>query len=295
MEKDVAIIGVGPAGLQAAIHASRRKASVVAIGKIERSGMDKAHIENYCCADRAKDGHQMLEEGKRQARRFGTEIVEEDVVEIKRVNNKFEITTESGLRVMARALIIATGISRKMLGIKGEKEFLGRGVSYCADCDANFFRDKRVAVIGGESAGASSAVLLSSYATEVNLIAERLDVADAMIEKLKASNVNIIEGKKVKEILGDNAVNSILFEDGSILHVDGVFIELGSKGVLELTLNIGLIQNENGYIETDKQQRTSVEGIFAAGDVCGPPFQVAKAVGEGCVAGIKAAEYAKEH
>ncbi len=196
---------------------------------------------------------------------------------------------------MAKSVILATGSSRKKLRIPGEKRLLGKGVSYCVDCDAGFYRDEVVAVVGSRSAAAGGAVALTDYAREVHLYCEELDVAEGLRTKLLETGVILHENSKLIEILGKDSVEAVSLQDGTAQAVNGVFIELGSKGVLELTSTLGITLDESmKYIETDKKQRTNIPGIFAAGDICGPPLQMAKAVGEGCVAGIEAATYAKK-
>jgi len=191
-------------------------------------------------------------------------------------------------------LVIATGTTRNRLGAPGEKELLGRGVSYCVDCDGGFFRGEDVVVVGGQSAAAGGALTLLSLARTVHLVAERLDVSPALKTKLAESGAIIHEGVTVKAIEGENQVTGLTLSDGTTLPVAGVFIELGAKGVLELAATLGLNLDESmKYLEVDRKQATNVPGVFAAGDITGPPLQMAKAVGEGCVAGISAATYAK--
>jgi thioredoxin reductase (NADPH) len=190
---------------------------------------------------------------------------------------------------------VATGTARNKLSVPGEKEFLGRGVSYCVECDANFFKGEDVAVVGGASAAVGGAFTLLDYAKTVNLIYEKLEVTDVLAAELKNSNVRIHENRKVKEISGDAGVKEIFLTDGTRLAVTGVFIELGARGVMELAAHIGIrLDDEMKYIDTNKKMETNVPGVFAAGDICGPPWQMAKAVGEGCIAGIEAAKYAKK-
>ena len=190
-------------------------------------------------------------------------------------------------------MILATGIARKKLGVPGEKEFEGKGVSYCVDCDAGFFRKKKVLVTGDGSAAASGALHLLHFTPEVTLVAEKLGVAEGLSGELKASKVVVIEGRKVKRITGDELVTGVELSDGTQLSVSGVFIEKGAKGILELGASLGLALNDEGHLAVDRNMATNVPGVFAAGDVTGPPWQMAKAVGEGCVAGLKAAEYLK--
>ena len=291
---DVIILGTGPAGLQAAIHAARKKVSVLILGKETKSSLFHAHVENFCCIFNIT-GEEMLNVGRQQAANFGADLLDEDVLSILPDGEQFKIISESGTELTCRSLIVATGTARNKLGAPGEKDFLGRGVSYCVECDANFFKGEDVAVIGGASAAVSGALTLLEYAKTVNLIYEKLDVSDKLATELKKSNVVIRENTKVDEISGDTGVKEIILDDGSKILVAGVFIELGARGVMELATHIGIqFDDEMKYIDTNKKMETNVPGVFAAGDICGPPWQMAKAVGEGCVAGIAAATYSKK-
>ncbi len=291
---DIVILGTGPAGLQAAIHAARRKVSVLLLGKQTKSSLYHAHVENFCCIFNIA-GEDMLRVGLDQALRFGSKIWEEDVLKVSQIGDLFEIKTESGRMIRCKSLIIATGAQRNKLGVPGEKELLGRGVSYCVECDANFFRGQDVAVVGGESAAVGGALTLLHDSKSVHLIFEKLDVVDVLREEIQNSAAIFHEGTKVKEITGENEVEGLVLEDGSKIPVSGVFIELGAKGVMELATNLGVLLNDDAkYIRTNKKQETNVPGVYAAGDICGPPWQMAKAVGEGCVAGLEAAGYAKK-
>lgn len=290
---DVVILGSGPAGIQAAIHASRKKTRVLLLGRMNKSSLFWAHVENFLGLGKTS-GEDMLTTGLAQAKGFGAEVLEEDALHIEPTGLCYQIETESGTRVCARSLVIATGTTRNKLGVPGEKELLGRGVSYCVDCDGGFFRGEDVAVVGGQSAAAGGALTLLSLAKSVHVVAESLDVSPALKAKLAESGAVIHEGVKVKAIEGANQVTGLALSDGTTIPVAGVFIELGAKGVLELAATLGLNLDETmKYIETDKKQATNAPGVFAAGDICGPPLQMAKAVGEGCVAGISAATYAK--
>ena len=291
---DIVILGTGPAGLQAAIHAARRKVSVLLLGKQTKSSLYHAHVENFCCIFNIA-GEDMLRVGLDQALRFGSEIWEEDVLKVSQIGDLFEIKTESGRMIRCKSFIIATGAQRNKLGVPGEKELLGRGVSYCVECDANFFRGQDVAVVGGESAAVGGALTLLHDSKSVHLIFEKLDVVDVLREEIQNSAAIFHEGTKVKEITGENEVEGLVLEDGSKIPVSGVFIELGAKGVMELATNLEVLLNDDAkYIRTNKKQETNVPGVYAAGDICGPPWQMAKAVGEGCVAGLEAAGYAKK-
>lgn len=292
---DVVILGTGPAGLQAAIHAARTKVSVLVMGREHKSSLYKAHVENYCCLS-GISGEELLQQGVRQASDSGAHFLHEDVIETLQEDDWFIISTESGRTIKTRTIIMAMGVTRNRLGVPGEKEFIGKGVSYCVDCDANFYRGSKVAVVGSESAAVSGALTLLFYAKEVHLVSDQLQVSDRLDYQIKESNVNVHLGRKVKEIIGQEKVEGLIMDDGQRIDVDGVFIETGAKGAVELAaiLGVALDQEHFKYIVTDKQQQTNVSGIYAAGDICGPPWQMAKAVGEGCVVGLSAAKYAKK-
>lgn len=291
---EVIILGTGPAGLQAAIHAARAKVSVLVLGRPEQSSIYRAHIENYCCMSNIS-GDDLLASGIAQARKFGAEFLGEDVVETKQDGAAFTVRTESGGEVRAAAVIFTMGITRNSLNVPGENTLKGHGVSYCVDCDANFFKGKPVAIIGNGSAAGSGALTLAAYTDTVHLVSRGLTVNEALMEKLKKSIVRLHDDCSVTEIIGPGSVEKIRLSTGEELAVEGVFIELGAKGALELAGFLGIQMDDNlKHIATNKKQETNIPGIYAAGDICGPPWQIAKAVGEGCVAGLEAAAYVKK-
>ena len=290
---DVIIIGAGPAGLQAAINAVRKKATVLVLGRPERSSLYKAHIENYLCVDGVREGAELLALGIDQVKSFGAEYAPEDVLHVEHASDTFAVRVESGKTLKTRSLIFATGTSRKKLKVKGEKELSGKGVSYCVDCDAKFFRNAKVVIVGNESAAVDGALTMLGYASEVHLITRELLVSKELHKKLSESGVKIHQDTWVKEILGENSVEGVLLENGAKLEVEGVFIELGAKGALELATTIGVQLDSETFthIDCNKKQKTNITGVYAAGDITGHPYQMAKAVGEGCVAGWEAANY----
>jgi len=292
---DVVIIGAGPAGIQAAIHAARKKADVLVLGRIENSALYWAHVENYAFVEGIQEGKNLLATGHRQMEKFGARQIEEDVLKITKEENSFKLELESGKHLNASTLIFAMGVSKKKLSVPGENELVGRGVSYCVDCDANFFRGATVAVVGDRSAAVDGALTLLEYADKVYLVAKELRVSPELEKRLAGSRVEVLAKTWVKEIEGENSVSGIILEDGSRVALDGVFIELGSKGALELATQIGveLDTEQFKYINTNRRQETNIPGVYAAGDIVGPPYQIAKAVGEGCVAGMEAAALAR--
>jgi thioredoxin reductase (NADPH) len=292
---DVIILGTGPAGLQASIHASRKKARVLVLGRPESSSLYKAHIENYCCVPGVNTGEELLSVGIQQAKSFGAEFLSEDAVAITSLQeNGYKISTESKKTYSSYALIVCTGVKRQGLGLKREKEFIGKGISYCVDCDANFYRDAVVAVVGDGSAAAHGAVTLSKIARKVTLITKDLKVSTALKSDLEKRDVIMATDCRVKELKGTDKLESVVLSNETELTLDGLFIEKGAKGAMELTalLGVSLDPEKFTYIVTDQNQATNIAGINAAGDICGPPWQMAKAVGEGCIAGLAAGSYA---
>jgi thioredoxin reductase (NADPH) len=291
---DVVILGTGPAGLQAAIHAARKKVSVLVLGKETKSTIYHHQVENYCCILQTT-GEDIIRAGRHQAATFGAELADEDVLSIADMQPGFRIRLESGRDITAAAVIIATGTSRNRLGVPGEKELMGRGVSYCVECDCNFFKGNDIAVVGDGSAAASGALTLLDYARTVHLVSRQLEVTATLAAEVRRSRIVLHENSRVKEISGREGVEAVLLDDGTRLAVQGVFIELGAKGVMGLAGLLGVrLDDEMKYIQTNKKMETNIPGIYAAGDITGPPWQVAKAVGEGCVAGLEAAAYSKK-
>lgn len=294
--KDVVIIGAGPAGIQAAIHAVRKKCDVVLLGRIERSALYSAHVENYACVEGVKTGEELLHAGIGQVKAFGGTVMDDDVLKVHAQGEGFSLELECGETISTRSLIFATGTARKKLNVPGEKELFGRGVSYCVDCDANFYRNATVAVVGNASAAIDGALTLTGYASKVYLINQKLEASQELLDKLRDSEVESLNDTWVKEIQGDGDVKSLLLENGEQINLDGVFVELGAKGAMELALELGvqLDMDTMTHIDTNKKTETNVAGVYAAGDITGHPYQMAKAVGEGCVAGMNAANFAKK-
>lgn len=293
---DVVIIGAGPAGIQAAIHAARKKTDVLVLGRAENSALYWAHVENYACIEGIQEGKDLLAAGHGQVKKFGARTAAEDVLKITRAENSFHLELESGNTVAAATLIFAMGVSKKKLSVPGEKELAGRGVSYCVDCDANFYRGATVAVVGDRSAAVDGALTLLGYADKVYLVAKELHVSQELRDRLENSQVEVLPKNWVKTIEGENAVTGIILENDEKIAVDGIFIELGSKGALELAtqIDVELDTEHFKYINTSRKMETNIPGVYAAGDIVGPPYQMAKAVGEGCVAGMEAAAFARK-
>ncbi len=291
MDADVVIIGSGPAGVQAAIHASRRKVSVLVAGKAAASAAAGTEMDNYFGTGRVS-GDALIAEGVRQAESTGAVFLGQNVISASRDGDAFRLGLEDGTVVTARSVIIATGISRKKLGIPGEKELFGKGVSYCAVCDCNFYRGRRAVIVGNESEAAVSAEMMTGYASETSWVAWDVQANPALVAKAEAAGVRMYRSKP-KAILGEGKVESLELEDGTLIPTDGVFIELGARSSADLAMDLDVMPEMDDTIKVDCDCTTGVPGVYACGDVTGRPWQVAKAVGQGCVAGTNAAAYAK--
>lgn len=291
MDADVVIIGSGPAGMQAAIHASRRKVSVLVAGKAAASAAAGTEMDNYFGTGRVS-GDALIAEGMRQAESTGAVFLGQNVISASRDGDAFRLGLEDGTVVTARSVIIATGISRKKLGIPGEKELFGKGVSYCAVCDCNFYRGRRAVIVGNESEAAVSAEMMTGYASETSWVAWDVQANPALVAKAEAAGVRMYRSKP-KAILGEGKVESLELEDGTLIPTDGVFIELGARSSADLAMDLDVMPEMDDTIKVDCDCATGVPGVYACGDVTGRPWQVAKAVGQGCVAGTNAAAYAK--
>lgn len=291
MDADVVIIGSGPAGVQAAIHASRSKVSVLVAGKAAASAAAGTEMDNYFGTGRVS-GDALIAEGMRQAESTGAVFLGQNVISASRDGDSFRLGLEDGTEVNARSVIIATGISRKKLGIPGEKELFGKGVSYCAVCDCNFYRGRRAVIVGNESEAAVSAEMMTGYASETSWVAWDVQANPALVAKAEAAGVRMY-GSKPKAILGEGKVESLELEDGTLIPTDGVFIELGARSSADLAMDLDVMPEMDDTIKVDCDCATGVPGVYACGDVTGRPWQVAKAVGQGCVAGTNAAAYAK--
>lgn len=269
---DLIIIGAGPAGLAASIYASRYKINHLMIAKEPGGQAVEAHkVENWP-GTISISGLELTQKMREHAEKLGAKILMDSVSNVLRENDLFIATTHTAQN-KAKNIILALGMEYKKLSIPGEEEFKGKGVSYCPTCDAAFFKDKTVAVVGGANSAASAVQLLSEYAGKVYLIyrGEKLKVDPAYEENLaKNEKIEIIYQTNIKEILGDKSVGKIKLDkarNGSDeLEVQGVFIEIGSEPGVELTNQLGVTVDEKGFIVVGPDQSTNVPGIWAAGD-----------------------------
>jgi len=292
---DLIIIGAGPAGLSASIYASRYQIKHLVLGSQLGGAMVwAANIENYPGFESIV-GVDLAQKMAEQAKKLGVEIKITGVTQINKKETSFELKTGSGESFETRTLIVATGTQRQKLNVPGEKEYLGKGVSYCSICDAAFFKEKMVAVIGGSNSAAMAAAHLSGFAQKVYLIYRKKPLrADPIwIEIIqKEPKIEIIYETNVMEILGDGQKVTALkldkpFKESGELKIDGIFIEIGGAPGTELLKLLGVEVNERGYIKVKPDMSTNIPGIFAAGDVAdssGELQQIITATSEGAIA-----------
>jgi thioredoxin reductase (NADPH) len=303
MTTNLIILGSGPAGYTAAIYAARANLSPILIEGIQPGGQltITTDVENYPGFPEGVQGPKLMDDMRRQAEKFGTKIVSADVTSVDFKKRPFVVTTAEGNHE-AKAVIIATGASAQWLGLDAERKLMGKGVSGCATCDAFFFKNQEVAVVGGGDTAIEDALFLTKFAKKVTIIHRRdqLRASKILQDRAKAnSKIEFAWKKVVSDILDVNAgkVTAVKLKDvenGKIseLKCDGVFIAIGHKPNTEIFKGqVGL--DEKGYIMTKKTTMdTNVPGVFAAGDVQDSYYkQAITAAGTGCMAAIDAEKY----
>ncbi|MCD6319079.1 MAG: thioredoxin-disulfide reductase [Candidatus Desulfofervidaceae bacterium] len=302
---DVIIIGGGPAGLTAGIYIARARLKGVILEKMMPGGqvMITTKVDNYPGFPEGIDGPELMMRFERQVKNLGMEIKAPYEVKKIEIQGEKRLVYSDTEILEARALIIATGAKYRKLGVPGEKEFTGRGVSYCGTCDALFFRDMDVAVVGGGDTALVEALHLTKFARRVFIIHRRDELRAAKVlqeEAFKNDKIEFIWSSVVKEIKGENSVQAVVLENRkngqvSELKVEGCFIFVGMDPNSELVKDIVEL-DERGYIVTDVYCRTSVKGIFAAGDVRNNVLkQISTAVGDGAIAAVSAEKYIAGH
>lgn len=297
---DVIIVGGGPAGLAAGIYASRAALKTLLIEKGMPGGLiaGTEFIENYPGFAEGIGGVELTMQMDAQARRFGLEVKSANAESITVVDGLFSIQTDDA-ELKSKTVIIATGAKSQSLGVDGEEEYHGRGVSYCATCDGAFFKDKVVAVVGGGDAAIEEALYLTKFASEVHVIHRRGELrATKILQERAMDNPQIIFHwhSVVEKIIGEALVEEIELKNvqtGEITRqkVDGIFIYVGTTPVSALVHGLADL-NERNYIITDENMQTSTPGLFAAGDVRQKSLrQVVTAVADGAIAAVMAEKH----
>jgi thioredoxin reductase (NADPH) len=303
---DVAIIGSGPAGLTAGIYAGRARLKTLIIEKQQAGGqiVQTEEVENYPGALEGDTGPAIIDRMVAQTKKFGVEKVSDEITEVQLVG-KTKVLKAKGGEYRAKSVIIATGAEPRFLGCPGEKEFIGKGVSYCATCDGAFFEGLDIFVIGGGDTAVEEAMFLTKFGRKVYVVHRRgeLRAAKSIQEKaFKNEKIEFIWDSVVEEIKGDGLVNEIVLknkktgeltnykaEDGML----GVFIFVGYTPITKLFVDN--LELDRGYIETDENMKTKIPGVFAAGDVRVKDLrQVVTATADGAIAAVQAEKYLED-
>lgn len=297
---DVIIIGGGPAGMSAAIYSSRARLKTLIIEKAGCGGQIAItdHLENYPGFETGINGFELAVKMQTQATTFGSEITYGEVLSVEVEGNIKKVVLQDKV-FETKTIIIASGAAFKKLNVPGEEEFIGKGVSYCATCDGPFFRNKEIAVVGGGDSALQEALYLTKFASKVNLIHRRNEFRAAKIlqEKVLANEkINVILDSVVEEICGTQMLDSLKVKNvktGSVINlaVNGVFLFVGWQPNTKFLEN-SKINLDSGYIVTDENMRTNIDGVFACGDVRKKQLrQVVTAVSDGAISAISAQHY----
>lgn len=294
MEYDIIIIGAGPAGLTSGIYAGRQNSKTLIIDKgiTGGLGLEVPEMENYPGISNI-NGMTLIKDTKEQCLKYNVDIHEFE--EIKQIENgeKFTITTNKDTYTTS-SIIIATGSTHRKLTVPGEEEYLGKGVSYCATCDGMFFKDKNVIVVGGGNTATQEAIYLSNLGCNVTIVHRRdsLRSQKYLQDLLNEKNINIIWNSNVIEIKGNQQVESVILKDKtgkvSEIETDAVFVAIGDIPQNEIGKLLNVELDKNGYIITDKEQKTNIPYVYSAGDVTGGVKQWIVACGEGAIASTTA-------
>ena len=297
---DVLIVGGGPAGLTAGIYAGRAELKVGMIERLMPGGQVASTdwVENYPGFEEGISGIDLMQKMEKQAKRFNLEIMSGAVEEVDFQKNPKKVVA-SGTEYLAKTVIIATGTDPKLLNIPGEKEFKGRGVSYCATCDGPFFKDKDVVVVGGGSSGVQESLYLSRFVRSIQLV-EFMDHlnAEKILQKRAHGDpkFSFYLNHEVLSINGEQTVQSVIVKDRATgdektLKADGVFVWIGLMPNTDFVKNTVSL-NDWGYIVTNTEMETSIPGVYAAGDVCEKSVrQISTAVGDATIAAVSALKF----
>ncbi len=288
---DVAIIGCGPGGLSAAIYTARAQLKTVVFGDYKKSNLYKSHIiANYLGFPEPVTGPFLAEKGVEHAKKFGAELVSNEIVHLSmHEDGTFHLKDDKKATYNAKTVIIATGQSYALSGIKNEKELTGKGVSYCVVCDGFFFKGKNVVVIGNGNYAGEEALQLLNYTKNITILShgKEFEFSREMKKDLEENNITLQKTPRIKEITGIGRAEKLILSDGAEIETHGVFMAVGVAGATAFAKKLGL-EMENNYIRVNHDGKTNIPGIFAAGDCTGSPPQMATSVGNGCNAALSA-------
>lgn len=288
---DSIVIGSGPAGITASLYMVRAGLKVLIISKNE-SSLDKAEkIENYYGFETPISGKQLKENGIKQAQNLGAEFLEKEVIAIKYANDgSYEVIVANqgkDEKYFGKTIVLATGTNRNKPNIKGIKEFEGRGISYCAICDAAFYRNKDVGVLGNGDYAVGEIEELLPIVNSITMFTNGLEPVEYRSEKLD------INTKRIREFRGTNLIEEVEFEDDTKQKINGIFIAQGTASSVDFAKKLGAMI-ENNYIVVNKEMETTVPNIYACGDCTGGLLQISKAVYEGTIVGLEIVKKRKD-
>ncbi len=304
MHSKVVIIGSGPAGLTAALYAARANLEPLVIRGLQPGGLiaTTSDVENFPGFPDAIGGFELYENMEKQAERFGTRYLDSIVSDVDLSQRPFTLTLDGGETVTADTLIISTGASPRKLNVPGEEEYANRGVSYCATCDGFFFRGKKVVVVGGGNSAFDEGLFLTRYVDELIIVHRRNEFrADPILVERAQENpkVRFVFDSVVTEVIGEGTVKGVRVknvqnDEESVIEVEGVFPFIGH--IPNTSLFEGKLEtDESGYLIADERTRTTVPGVFAAGDVVDHVYrQAVTAAGDGCKAAMEATWFLAE-
>lgn len=300
---DVVIVGSGPAGYTAAVYTARANLNpIVLAGSVTAGGelMNTTDVENFPGFPEAVMGPDLMMNMEQQARRFGADIRHDDATELTLDTPIKEVTTGSGEVLHARSVILATGSAYRELGVPGEKALSGHGVSWCATCDGFFFREQNIAVVGGGDSAMEEALFLTKFASKVTVIHRRdeLRASKIMADRAKANEkIEFLWNHEVTEVTGDGKLNQLALRntvngEASTLDVTGLFVAIGHDPRVDLFQDQLELTAEGTVRVEGRTSKTTVPGVFAAGDVLDPTYrQAVTAAGSGCVAALDVEQY----
>ena len=299
MDYELAIIGAGPAGYSAGIYAGRSGINAVVLDKVGGGGlaMVSPNIENYAGFE-SISGMDLMEKMQKHASKYSDIHYIEEVKNVKKnKDDTFSVET-SEKTYLVKAVILCMGTEYRKLGVEGEQELQGKGVSYCATCDGQFFKDKKVAVVGGGNSALIEAIFLKQIGCEEVYLIHRRDqlrAEKAYADEVREKKVQILFNKTVEKIVGEQKVEYLDLKDTisnekSKLDVDGVFVSIGEIPQNEVAKQLHVKLDERGYVIVDRKQKTNVKGVFAAGDITGGLRQIITACAEGAIAALSSTE-----
>lgn len=293
---DIIIVGSGPAGMSAAVYGKRAGLSVIVIEKVYYGTgqvAESSHVDNYLGIP-GINGYELGEKFRSHAEGLGVEFKDGEVIRFEKAADRWYVHLKNGETLESKTVVYAAGAAHRHLGVPGEEEFSGKGVSYCATCDGAFFKGKDVAVVGGGNTAMDDAIYLSDICNKVYLV-HRRDVfrgdATTLMKLKETENIELIVPAKVQEVKGEQVVTALQLEDGRSLEVSGVFVAVGMQPATSMLQGI-VLMDDNGYIIADETGRTSAAGFFAAGDVRTKELrQIITAVSDGANAATSAERY----